>query len=126
MRILRIKHDVDGAGAIIEIKNFFPGLAAIARAENAALRVGAVSVAESRNKNDVGIRGMNDQRTDVTRVFEADVGPRLAAVGGFVDAVAKRNVAADAGFAGADVNDVGIGIGNVDGADRGNRLLVKK
>ena len=49
---------------------------------------------------------------------EADVRPRLAGVGGFVDAVARHDVAADARLAHADVDDVGVRVGHGDGADR--------
>src|SRR5207245_2254853 len=104
----------------------FPGLAAVPRPEDATLWVRAVGVAESRNENDVRIRGVNNERADVARIFQADVGPRFAGVGGFINAVAERNVAADAGFAGADVNDIGIGIGNVNGADGRDGLLIEE
>ena len=69
---------------------------------------------------------MNDDVADVTSVFEADVGPGLSGVGGFVDAIAEGDVAADAGFAGAGVNHVGIRVGNGDGADGGDALLVEE
>ena len=117
MRILRIEDDVDGAGAVIEIEDFFPALAAVARTKNTSLRVGSVGVAERGDEDNVRICWMDDDRADVARVFQADVGPRFARVGGFVDPIAERDVAADAGFAGADVNDVGIGIGNVNRTD---------
>ncbi len=116
---MRIENDVDAAGAIVEIQNFFPGFAAIARAVDAAIRIGAVSVAERSNENDIGIRGMDDDGADVACVFEADVGPGLSGIGRFVNAIAERNIAADARFAGAGVDHVGIGVSNGDGADRG-------
>ena len=42
-----------------------------------------------------------------------------------VDAVARRDVAADVGLAGADVDDVRVGRGDGDRADRGDRLVVE-
>ncbi len=127
VRILRVENDVDGAGAVVKIENFFPGFAAVPSAEDAALRVRAVSVAKSGNESDVGIRWMNDDGPNVARVFEADVGPGLASVSGFVNAIAEGDVAADAGFAAADVYDVGIGVGNRDGANRrGGGLLIEE
>ena len=126
MRILRIENDVDGAGAVVKIENFFPRLAAVARAEDSAFGVRAVSMAESGHKNDVRIRGMNNDRADMASVFQAHVDPALARVRGFVNAVTKGNIAANAGFAGANVNDVGIGIRNRDGADGRDRLLIEQ
>jgi hypothetical protein len=55
---------------------------------------------------------------DGVGVGEADVRPGLARVGRLVDAVAGHDVAANARFAHADVNDVGIRFGDSDGADR--------
>ena len=49
---------------------------------------------------------------------EADVRPRLAGVGGLVDAVARHDVAADARLAHADEDDVGVRLGDRDRADR--------
>src|SRR5215467_346668 len=80
VRILRIENDVNCAGAIVEIENFLPSFAAIDGAENAAVRVRAISVAKSGDKNDVRICWMNDECADVARVFQADVGPRFAGV----------------------------------------------
>ncbi len=99
MRIVRIENDFDAAGAIIEVENFFPGLAAIASAVDAAVLVRAVGVAKRSDENDIGIRGMDDDIADVASVFEPDVGPGFSGVGGFVHAIAERDVAADAGFA---------------------------
>src|SRR5256884_440965 len=126
VRILRIEDHVDGAGAIVKIENLLPGLAAVARAKNPAIRVGAVGVAERGDKYNIGIRRMNNDRTDVPGVFQADVSPGLPGVGGFVDTVSERDVAADAGFAGADIDDVGIRIRHGDGADGRDGLLIEE
>jgi len=45
MRVVGIEDDVDAAGAVVDIENFFPGLAAIPGTEDAAFGVGAVRVA---------------------------------------------------------------------------------
>src|SRR5579859_2779239 len=107
MRIVGIENNFDASGAIIEIQNFFPSLAAIARAEDAAFGVGTISMPERRDVNDVWVRGMNNDVADVARVFEADVRPSLSSVSRFVDAVAERNIAADARLARAGINHVG-------------------
>src|SRR5207302_5048438 len=126
VRILRIEDHVDGAGAIVKIENLLPGLAAVARAKNPAIRVGAVGVAERGDKYNIGIRRMNNDRTDVPGVFQADVSPGLPGVGGFVDTVSERDVAADAGFAGADIDDVVIRIRHVDVADGSDALIMQQ
>src|SRR5207253_3021333 len=91
-----------------------------------AIGVGAVGVAERGDKYNIGIRRMNNDRTDVPGVFQADVSPGLPGVGGFVDTVSERDVAADAGFAGADIDDVGIRIRHGDGADGRDGLLIEE
>jgi hypothetical protein len=121
-----IENDFYSAGAIIEVENFFPGFAAIAGAEDAALRVGAVGVAERGDEDDVGVCGVDDDVADVAGIFESDVAPGFAGVGGFVDAIAERNIAADAGFTGAGVEYVGIGVRYGNAADGGDALLVKE
>src|SRR5438309_469255 len=84
--------------------------ATVIAAEDTALGVRAVSVAESGDKSDIGIRGMDDDLADVARVFQSNVVPGLAAVVRTIDAVAEGDVAANAGFAGADINYIGIGV----------------
>src|SRR5258708_33748724 len=59
-------------------------------------------------------------------IFQPDLFQRLAAVVGTVDAIAERDVAANAGFAGADINDVRIGFRDRDAADGGSGLLLEK
>ena len=53
------------------------------------------------------------------RVAEPDVLPGVAGVAAAVDAVAGEDVAANAGLAGADEDEVGVGFGDRDRADRG-------
>ena len=58
-------------------------------------------------------------------VFQADIGPVLAAVGGFVNAVADRNAIAHPGFAGANPDDFRVRRIDGDRADRLHRLAVE-
>src|ERR1700727_753875 len=58
------------------------------------------------------------------RVFQSDWLPSLAAVGRLIDAVAVRNIAAQTGLSGANVDDIRIRLGNRDGADRRDHRLV--
>src|SRR6185503_4069351 len=61
---------------------------------------------------------------DMARVFKSDELPRLSRIGTLVHAIALQDVVANAGFAGADIHNVGIGLGNRDRADRGELFLV--
>ena len=126
VRIVGIKNDVNAAGAIVEIENFFPVLSAVARAENAAFGVRAIGMTESGDEYNVWIRGMDDEFADVPGVLQADIGPGLPGVIRTIDAVAEGNVSADAGFAGSHVNDIGIGIGDRDAADGRGGLFFEK
>src|SRR5439155_9583751 len=56
---------------------------------------------------------------------QAHVLPRLAAVGRFVDAVAGGQVGPLQTLAAADVDDVGLGRGDGERADRSGRLVVE-
>src|SRR5712664_4832056 len=125
--IAGIENDVNAAGAVVEIENFFPVLAAVAGTEDAAFGVRAVGMAESGDEYDVWIRGMNDEFADVPGVLQSDIGPNLAGVIRTIDAVAEGDISADASFAGSRVNDVGIGIGDCDAANgRGGLLLEER
>ena len=124
--IVRIENDINAAGTIVKIKNLFPIFSAIARAKNSALGIGSVGVAQRGYKNDVWIRRMHDQLADVPRIFQPDIRPGLAAVVRTIDAIAKGNISADAGLAGAGINNIGIGFGNSNGADGRNTLLIEK
>src|SRR5437867_2420937 len=126
MRILRVENDVDAAGAVVEIENFFPRFAAIARAEDAALRVSAVGMAEGSDEGDIGIGRMDNDGADVAGVFQADVVPGFAAIVGTIDAITEGDVAADASFATAHVDDIRIRIGDGNGANRGGGLLLEE
>src|SRR5439155_7485301 len=87
VRILRIEIDVDAAGAVVEVMNFLPALAAVASAEDVTFGVFAVSMPERGNEGGIRIRGVDDDFADVARVLQANVVPGLAAVVPTVDAV---------------------------------------
>src|SRR5260370_32094110 len=67
-----------------------------------------------------------NQRGDMTRVTQAHIGPGLARLRGLVDPIAIRDIAADARFAAACVDYVGIRIGNGHRPDRGHALLFEQ
>jgi hypothetical protein len=63
---------------------------------------------------------------DHLAVAQAEVGPRLAGIGGFVHAVTRSQIWADDAGARADIDDVGIRGRHGDRADRAGRLVVEQ
>src|SRR5258708_7001614 len=123
--IVRVEGYVDAAGVLIFIEDLLPGLAAIGGAEDTALGVRSIGMAESSYEDYVWVAGVDDDLADGTAVAQSNVLPGLAAVEGFVDSIAVRNVAAYAGFARADVDGVAIGIGNGQAANGSASLFVE-
>ncbi len=79
------------------------------------------------DERDVRIFRVHDQPTDGMRVAKSGKLPRLAGVDRFVHPVSAHDVAADASFSGANIDDVGIGFGNGQRTDgRGSILLLVK
>jgi hypothetical protein len=56
--------------------------------------------------DDVRVARMNTDAAYLASVFEADVLPGLAGIGGLVDAVAVRNISANRRLTHADIDDV--------------------
>ena len=108
----------------IRVEDLLPRLPAVPRAIDAALRVRAEGLAQDGRVGDVGVCRVDDHRADLA-VLLPHVLPRLAGVGGLVDAVSLCDVAADVGLAGADVDDVRVGRRHRDRADRARRLVVE-
>ena len=77
-------------------------------------------MAQCRDEYDVRIFWIDDHRADVPRVSQPDVSPGAPAVDGLVHAVAVGDIAANAGFARADVDDVVVARRYRDRADRGD------
>ena len=117
-RVRRVHRQVRGAGLLVDVEDLLPRLAAVLRAEDPALGVGAPDVALRRDVDEVRIRRMDADARDLAGVAQPDVLPGPAAVGRLVDAVAVRDVAADGLLSGADVDHVRIGLRDGDRADR--------
>src|SRR5205085_11355501 len=124
LRVLRVELEVNRAHVVALEENLLPGLAAVARAEDAALRVRAVGVAERGDEDGVGVLRVNDHWAYLPRAFEPDVRPGAPGVRGLVHPVAVGNLRAHVGLARADVDDRGAGRRDADGADGGDRLRV--
>ncbi len=75
-------------------------------------------MADGGDVDQVGVLRVDDHGADLPHVPEPDEAPALPGVGRLVDAAPRDHVAADAVRAGADVDDVRVGVGDIDGADR--------
>src|SRR5579871_2529131 len=101
----RVEGQGDGAGVLVLVQHLLPGRAAVGRAEDAALGVGAVGVAEDGDEEAVGVARVHDHRRDLLAVAQPQVLPGLAAVGGLVNAVAGGQVRALQPLAAANIED---------------------
>ena len=77
-------------------------------------------MAHGGDEDDIRVVRIHSDARDVARVFKMDVRPGFTGVHGLPHSIAIGDIAADAGFAGADINHVGI-VGRdgdcADGAD---------
>jgi hypothetical protein len=100
---------IRAAGVFVLGDDFLPGLTAIRRAIDSALFAGAVGMAEHGGEYAVGVARINGERRNLlVRRPGPKVRPCLAGVGGFVNAVAHREVGAVQSLAAADINNVGV------------------
>src|SRR5439155_12941266 len=100
-RIVRIHSQVRAPRVFVYKKRFIPGLAAVRGPEDTPLRLWTVGMAEHAGTDDVRITGINDDAADPARLLEAHGSPGLPRIGGLVDPVADRDVAANKGLAGS-------------------------
>ena len=63
---------------------------------------------------------------DHLRIAQAQMGPGLAGVGGFIHAIAHGKIGPDDAGAAADVDDVGVGRRDRDGADGAGGLVIEE
>src|SRR5258708_23163255 len=108
-----------------EEQHTLPALAAVAGAEERALVIGAERVAERGDERDIRVSRVDDDGADVRGVAQTQVLPGPAGIEGLVYAVAIGDVAARAGLAGADIDDVVIRVGDRDRSNRGDLLLAE-
>src|SRR6185437_4870292 len=105
-RVRRIHAERDGAGVVVHEEDLVPGLAAVGGLVDAALGVGGEQMPEGGGIDDVGVLRVHQDPADDVGVAEAHEGPRLAAIGGLVQACAGEHGVARGGIAGADVDDL--------------------
>ena len=117
--------DFAGAGVFVLAEDLFECPAAIGGAIEAALGIRSVRVAEHGDEELVGIARIDGDLRDLLAVAQAEMRPRLAGVGGFVDAVAGGEIGTLQSFAAAGVDDVGIGGRDGERADGAGGLVVE-
>ena len=116
--VLGVDGEVRAAGVSVDEEGLLPGLPAVGRAEDAALRVGVEGVAGGAGEDGVRVGGIDHDLGDPLGVGEAHLLPALAPVGRLVEPVAHGDGVADAGLAGADPDRLRVLRVDGDGPDR--------
>ena len=98
---------------------------AVSRSKDPARLVRSVRMSQDRDEQRLRVLRIDDDLRDLLAVAQTVVRPRLAGVGGLVDAVARREIGALKSFTAPDVDDVGIRRRDGDGANRAGRLVVE-
>ena len=96
-----IHHQVDRAGIGVDRQTMRPRQSAVHRLKNAALLIGTPQMPQRRDVHHVRIPRIDTNSSDVLRIFETQVLPVLAAIGGFVNSIAPGNTGSRVGFSGA-------------------------
>src|SRR5206468_9502417 len=86
-RIAGTEGEVDGAGVLVLEEDLVPAPPAIRRAEDPALGIGTVGMAEGGQEHAVRIARVDQDAADLLRVAETDVRPGAAAIRRLVRAV---------------------------------------
>jgi hypothetical protein len=116
-RVVRIDADIAGAGVGVDLQHALPTRAAVLGAIHAAFATRLEWRAENRREGHSGViridRDLPDRGPQLQRVL-----PGLAGIGRHEQAGARLHIAADVGFAAADVDDVRIRRRHRERADR--------
>src|SRR4030095_6193653 len=83
-----IHHEIGRAGERIHEEHLGPRATRIRRLEDTALGVFGPEVPDRRNVGHVGVRGIENDTADRTRIVQTEIRPRVAAVSGPVHAAA--------------------------------------
>src|SRR6266545_1304996 len=122
-RLLRIDRQIGAAGVGVDGEDALPGLAAVGRLVDAAVRAGIPQRSGGADPGGVGARRADLDAGDALGLVEPEVGPALSPVGRPVDAVADRHAVARPRLAGADPDVLRIAGIDADGADRLNGIV---
>ena len=120
-----IDRDIHRADVVVLEEHACPRLAAVDRAEEAAIVARRVERADGGDEGDVRILGIDRDAPDVLRAVEPAMRPRLAGVGGLVHPVPESHGIAQRRFTAADIERVGRRGRHGDRADRGHGLSVE-
>src|SRR5579859_317679 len=122
----RIDFDVIAADAFVFAENLAPGFAAVGGEVDAALFVRAVGMAGNCGEHAIGIVRIDGERGNALTIAKrGEVRPGFAGVGGFVDAVADREIWTREAFAASDIDNVRIRGRDGDGADGLRGLIIE-
>ena len=124
--VLRIDAHIIGARVFVLVQHTLKRRATIERSEDAAFRIRSVRMAERCDEQPVRIFRVDVDHRDHLRFAQSQVRPRFSVVDRLVHAVADRQVRADDAGAAAHVDDVRIGRGDRDRADRAGGLVVEQ
>ena len=124
-RVDRVERDVRAPRVLIDKEDALPVLAAVHGAVDPALLLRPVGMHEGADVDDVGIGRMDGEPGNAPGLFEPHQRPGRPRVRGFVDPLPDGDVAADLPLAGPGPDDVGIGQGDPQRADRLHRLVVE-
>ena len=125
VRVGRIDGHVRAAGVLVLVEDLLERPAAVGRAINSAFLIGAVRMPEYRHEEPVGVARIDGDLRNLLPVAQTEMHPGLAGVGGFVDAVARREVGPLQPLAAPHVHDIGVRRRHRYGADRARRLIVE-
>jgi hypothetical protein len=125
VRVAGAEGHVGRADVLVDVEELLERLAAVCRAVDPPLLVRTVRVAEDRHEEPLLVLRVHDDLRDLLAVAEAEVGPGPPAVPRAVDPVAGREVGPLHALPAADVDDVGVGGGDGDRADRAGGLVVE-
>ena len=95
VRIVRVHRQAGTSGVLVDEERLLPGFAAVVGAPDAARVLRVRAQAHRANENVLRIVGIHHDARDQARIGEPHVRPGAARVGGFIDAVARRNAVAD-------------------------------
>ena len=118
------QHGASG-GSVGAGQDFAPRLAAVAGFVDAALVVIVPEMSGGAGEDGVAVGGVDEDFGDVLGILEPQVGPVLAAIGGFIDAVPDGDAVANPAFAAAHPDNFGIGGVDGDGADGLHRGVIE-
>ncbi len=122
---LRVHDEIVRPDPVVDEQDFLPGGSAIGCLVDAAVGIGGPLVARGRDVDDVGILRVDDDPGDGVGLLEPHGLPGLPGVGRFEDAEAGLGAAEDVGFARSGPDDVRIGFGDGQVADRHRRHIVE-